>query len=251
MLIDAHCHLFKDDYDNLDEVISSFEGIMIINGYDMDSNKEVLELVSKYNNVYGTLGIHPEHANSYKESDLDFVKNNINSPKIVAVGEIGLDYYWVKDNKEKQKELFIKQIKIANELKKPIVIHSRDAIKDTYDILKEYYTGSKFLVHSYAGSIEMARKFIKLGAYLGINGVVTFKNAKNIKEVVKEINLENLVIETDSPYLTPEPFRGKKNKPEYVSYVASKIAEIKAISNSDVEQKTTSNSLDLFDIKEV
>lgn len=250
MNIDTHAHIFKEYYkENIDEVINNYEGIIIVNGYDHKTNKEVLKLVSEYKNVYGTLGIHPSCADNYKKEHLDFIKDNINKNKIVGVGEIGLDYYWVKNNNEKQKELFISQIKIANEFKKPIVVHSREAVSDVFDIIKENYNVEKALIHSYTGSLEMAKRFIKIKAKLGINGVVTFKNAKNVKKVVENIDLINLLIETDSPYLTPEPFRGKQNKPEYTKYIANEIAKIKEVSVDSVLKQTYSNAVDIFDIK--
>lgn len=247
MLIDTHCHLSSDDYDNLDEIISNMDGIMIASGCDDKSNNEVLELVKKYKNVYGTLGIHPEEIDSITSESFKIIENNINNEKIVAIGEIGLDYYWVKDNKEKQQEVFERQLKLASKYNKRVVVHSREAIQDTYDILKKYNVIGT--IHCFNSSLEMAREFIKLGYKIGIGGVVTFKNSKKLQEIVREIELDNILLETDSPYLTPEPFRGKKNNPSNVYFVALKVAELKNISIEDVLNKTNQNALKLYNIK--
>lgn len=247
MLIDTHCHLSVNDYSDLDEKIKNFNGIMITSGCNDSTNIEVLELVSKYPNVYGTLGIHPEEIDNITSESFTIIENNINNPKIVAIGEIGLDYYWVKNNKEKQKELLIKQLDIAKKYNKPIVIHSRESIGDIYEILKQY--NLKGTIHSFSSSIEMAHKFIKLGYKIGVGGVVTFKNGKKLQEVVKNIDIKDLVIETDSPYLSPEPFRGKKNYPDNTYYVALKIAELKGMDVKDVINITERTAVYLFDLK--
>ena len=168
MLIDTHCHLSFDDYENLEEIIENMNGIMIASGCSDKTNKEVLELVEKYPNVYGTLGIHPEEINNLTSDSFKIIEDNINNPKIVAIGEIGLDYYWVRDNKEAQKQLFIKQLDLAKKYNKPVVIHSRESIQDTYNILKQY--NLKGSIHCFSSSLEMAREFIKLGYKIGIGG---------------------------------------------------------------------------------
>ena len=246
MLIDTHCHLSKKEYDNLDEIIKEMNGIVIISGCDMESNKEVLEIIDKYSNVYGTLGIHPEEIDNINESDYGFIEKNINNPKIVGIGEIGLDYYWRKDNIEKQKEALIKQLDIALKYNKPIVIHSRDSIQDTYDILSKYKL--KGIIHCFSSSLEMAREFIKLGYKIGVGGIVTFKNSKKLRDVVLNIDLNNILLETDSPYLSPEPYRGKQNKPSNVEIVAETIGQIKNISKEKVIKTTGENAKDLFDL---
>ena len=246
MLIDTHCHLSCDDYNNLDEIINEFDGIMIASGCDLKTNKEVIELVNKYDNVYGTLGIHPEEIENFKESDLKFIEDNLNNKKIVGIGEIGLDYYWVKDNKEQQKELFIKQLDIAKKYNKAVIVHSREAIQDTYDILKKY--NLKGSIHCFNSGLEMAREFIKIGYKIGVGGVLTFKNSKKLQEIVKDIDLKDILLETDSPYLTPEPYRGQKNKPSNVYYVALKLAELKNLSIEDIINQTGENALKEFSI---
>ena len=251
MMIDTHCHLSFNDYDKLEEVINKMRNhIIIISGCDLQSNREVIELCKKYNNIYGCLGIHPENVSNATEEDLNYIENNLNNPKIVGIGEIGLDYYWVKDNKEQQKEWFRKQLLLAKKYNKTVVVHSRDAISDTYEILKESKY-NKIDIHCYSSSLEMAREFIKLGARLGIGGVVTFKNSDKLKEVVKNIDLKHLLLETDSPYLSPEPYRGNKNEPFNVYYVAKKIAELKDLSIEKVIDETTKNAIEQFDLHQV
>ncbi|MBQ8871160.1 MAG: TatD family hydrolase [Bacilli bacterium] len=249
MIIDTHCHLDIKDYDNLEEVIKNMEGnYMIASGYNLESNKHVIELVNKYDNIFGTIGLHPSDVTEDYESDLLFIESNINNPKIVGVGEIGLDYYWEKDNKELQKEVFIKQIELARKYNKTIVIHSREAILDTYNILDEYLGNNKAVLHCYSSNIEMAKRFKKFNIKFGISGVLTFKNSSKLKEVVKELNLSDLLLETDSPYLTPEPYRGKKNEPSYTKYVAEAIAKIKEVEYEKVLEITTQNAISQFDL---
>lgn len=244
-MIDTHCHVLKEYYNNIDEIINRMgNNVIIISGTNDQDNKEVIELCNKYPNVYGTIGIHPTEIDS---NDLDFIEKNLNNKKIVGIGEIGLDYYWNKDNKQKQKEMFIKQLDLALKYNKPVVIHSRDATFDTYEILKNYLNLKKD-IHCYSGSLEMAKNFIKINCRLGIGGVLTFKNSK-LKDVIKEIDLKYLMLETDSPFLTPEPYRGKQNEPYNIIYVAKTLSEIKGISLSDVLEQTTLNAIDQFNLK--
>ena len=250
MMIDTHCHISKEDYSNIEQVITSMgNNILITSGVDTKSNKEVLELVETYPNVYGTIGIHPENVNTVTEEDFTFIEENINNPKVVAIGEIGLDYYWVKDNKEKQKEVFVRQLLLAEKYKKAVVVHSRDAVQDTYNILKELNLSIPIDIHCYSSSLEMAREFTKIGCRLGIGGVLTFKNSDKLKEIVKEIDLKYLLLETDSPFLSPEPYRGSQNIPYNAYYVALKIVEIKGISLEEVLEVTTRNAVSQFDLK--
>lgn len=248
MMIDTHCHLSIKDYDNLEEVINHMnDNIIVISGADPNDLEEVINIASKYDNIYATIGIHPEFANTYTDEDINNIEKYINHPKVVGIGEIGLDYYWVKDNKEKQKELFIKQIELANKYNKTIVIHSRDSIEDTYNILKEY-SKTKINLHCYSSSVEMAKEFLKLNVYFGIGGVLTFKNSKVLKEVVNFLPIEKILLETDSPYLTPEPYRGHKNEPYNIKYVAEEIAKIKGIEIEKVFEITTNNAKSQFDL---
>jgi TatD DNase family protein len=250
MIIDTHCHLDKGDYDNLESVIMNMSNdIMIASGADPKDNKNVIDLVNNYQNIYGTIGIHPEFANTYTEDDLKFIEDNLSNPKIVGIGEIGLDYHWVSDNKEEQKQLFIRQIRLAKKYNKTIVIHSRDAASDTLDILKQEYDGKlKINMHCYSYSIETAKELLKMNVKFGIGGVITFKNSKKIKEVVDYLSLSDIVLETDSPYLTPEPYRGKKNNPKNVYIVAEKIAELKDKNIEIVINTTTKTALSQFDL---
>ena len=249
MFIDTHCHIVSEYYDDIDEVIKNAidNGVLkiIINGYNMQSNREVLELVKKYDIVYGALGIQPEELYDYNDDSLKFIEEHINDEKIIAVGEIGLDYHYDTD-KDLQKELFKRQLKIAYKYNKPVIIHSRDCIQETYNILKE--SKVKGTMHCYSGSKEMALEFIKIGFLIGIGGVSTFKNAKNIVDVIKYIPLEYIILETDSPYLTPEPYRGKRNEPMYIPIVAKRVADIKGLDIKEIERTTTDNARRLFDI---
>ena len=250
MFIDTHCHIDSESYENAFEVIKNMEGnILIASAASPESIEEVIDLVNKYDNVYGTIGIHPEYASVYKNEDLAKIEKYLKNPKIIGIGEIGLDYHYGKESKDNQIELFIKQIKIANKYNKTIVIHTRDAALDTYNIIKDYKEkDTKLVLHCYSGSLELAKEYLKLGAKLGIGGVLTFKNEKKLKEIVKALDLENFVLETDSPYLTPEPYRGKKNEPANVKIVAEKIAELKGISIETVAQITTENAINQFDL---
>ena len=249
MFIDTHCHIFSFYYDNIDDVINRAidNGVkkIIVNGFNMSSNNEVLKLVNEYDIVYGALGIQPEEIDDYNEENLEFIENHINDNKIVAVGEIGLDYHYDID-KERQKELFRKQLEIAKRNNKPVIIHSRDCIKETYDILK--LSGVRGAMHCYSGSAEMANEFIKIGFFIGIGGISTFKNAKNIINVIKNIEIEYIILETDSPYLTPEPYRGKLNEPSYIPIIAKRVADAKSLDIKVIEEATTANARRLFDI---
>lgn len=248
MMIDTHCHLSRHDYSNLEEIINHMdENVMICSGADTKYNKEVIDLISKYDNIYGTIGLHPDEAETFTKEDLDLVEKNLSNSKIVGLGEIGLDYRFGKENALKQKDLFLYQLNLARKYNKPVVIHTRDAIQDTYDILKDY-KDLKIVLHCYSSNYEMAKEFIKLGVKFGIGGVVTFKNGKKLQEVVEKIPMDYFLLETDSPYLTPEPYRGTTNEPYNITLVAKKIAEIKGISVEEVYRITTKNACDIFNI---
>lgn len=251
MMIDTHCHILKEEYNNQEEVINNMKGsIIIVSGASPKDTDEIIELIEKYDNVYGTIGIHPEFADTYKKEDINKIEKYLTHPKIVGIGEIGLDYHYGEEDKEKQKELFIKQISLANKYNKTIVIHSRDAKEDTYNIIEKYKNKeTKCNMHCYSYDLEMAKKLTKNDITLGIGGILTFKNEKTLKEIVKEIDLKYLLLETDSPYLTPEPFRGKKNEPQNIKFVAKKISEIKDINEKKVFKETTNNAIRQFDLK--
>lgn len=250
MLIDSHCHILSSEYEKPEDVIkdSKTSGVdkMIINGYDLESSTEAVLLSNEYNYVYASIGIGPENIDSVSDKDFIKLEELINKGKVVAIGEIGLDYYWTKDNKEKQIYVFENMLALAKKYNLPVIVHCRQAIKDTYELLKKYkVTG---ILHCFSGSAESAKEFIKLGFLIGIGGVVTFKNAKEIKDVVIKIDLSNISLETDSPYLSPEPFRGKVNVPKNVIYVARKIAELKSVSLEEVLKVTSSNVTSKFDL---
>lgn len=252
-MIDTHSHINMIKGLSLDEIIKNafdngIDKIIVPSAYPADM-ENIMDLVNKYDNVYGMLGIHPSEVKSWDDSFIEKIKNYAKNSKIAAIGEIGLDYYWDKSFNDLQKEVFIKQIKLANELNLPIDIHDREAHKDTYDIIQEHNNGSKVIMHCFSGSVEFARECVKAGFYLGIGGVVTFKNAVKMKEVAKDIPLERILLETDAPYLTPVPFRGKENQPAYVKYVAEEIASLRGISVEEVAQITTENAKTVFNIK--
>lgn len=249
MFIDTHCHISKEyfyDIPNLiDKIVKSGVNKVIVNGCDMKSNLEVLELVEKYDIVYGALGFHPTELDDFSDEQLIWLEKNINNKKIVAIGEIGLDYHYDNTDKVKQKEVFEKQLQIASKYHKPVIVHSRDAINDTYNIISKYNViGS---LHCFSSSKEMAERFIKLGFYIGIGGVCTYKNAKEIKEVIKAIDLEYIILETDTPYLSPEPVRKEKNTPCNIPIIASYIASLKDVDLSIVSKVTSANAGRLFD----
>lgn len=249
MFIDTHCHISKEYFDDIpnliDKIVKSGVNKVIVNGCDMKSNLEVLELVEKYDIVYGALGFHPTELDDFSDEQLIWLEKNINNKKIVAIGEIGLDYHYDNTDKVKQKEVFEKQLQIASKYHKPVIVHSRDAINDTYNIISKYNViGS---LHCFSSSKEMAERFIKLGFYIGIGGVCTYKNAKEIKEVIKAIDLEYIILETDTPYLSPESVRKEKNTPCNIPIIASYIASLKDVDLSIVSRVTSANASRLFD----
>lgn len=252
MFIDTHCHLSVEDYDDIELVLKENKkaGIdkIIISGCTKESIIESNDISKQYEDVYLTVGFHPSEASITTNDDLSFLEKIIcDNNKIVGVGEIGLDYHYGKKDIDLQKALFRRQMKIAEKYSLPVVIHSRDATEDTIAILKEFPL-VKGDIHCFSGSYETAQIYIKMGYKLGIGGVVTFKNSK-LFEVVKKIGIENILLETDSPYLTPEPYRGQKNSSKYIPNIASKIAEILDISISDVSLITLNNTYSLFDLK--
>lgn len=250
-MIDTHCHLYSEYYDNLDVIIDKLKNsdikAVIVNGCDMKSNKEILELTKKYDILYGALGFHPTELDNVTAEDLNWLEKHINDSKILAVGEIGLDYHYDDTDKEKQKYFFEKQLEIAKKYNKPVIIHTRDSIQDTYNIVKD--SKCKGSIHCYSGSLEMAKEFIKVGFCIGIGGIVTFKNAKNIIEVIKNIDEEYILLETDSPYLTPEPYRKYKNDSSYLKIILEKICSIKSKDFMELKEVTTNNAIRIFDFK--
>lgn len=248
-MIDTHCHIYKEYFDDISKLIDDIKaaGIdkIIVNGCDMKSNLEVLDLVNRYDIVYGALGFHPTELDDYNDECILWLEKHINDKKIVAIGEIGLDYHYDNTNKYLQKDAFKKQLDVAQKYNKPVIVHSRDAIQDTYDMLSKYKLHGS--IHCYSGSLEMAREFIKLGYFIGVGGVCTYKNSKNIKNVLDNISLEYILLETDSPYLPPEGKRGEINSPANIPIIVDKISEIKNVSNEEVIRVTNASANGLFD----
>lgn len=251
MIFDTHAHYddkaFDGDREELLERLFSESVAYIVNqGTDLDLSEYSIALAEQYENMYCAVGIHPENITEHSLDDLEKIKCLASHPKVVAIGEIGLDYYW-DIPKEPQKVIFEKQLILANELDMPVNIHDREAHGDTLAYLRKYKP--KGILHSFSGSVEMAREIVKLGMYIGIGGVVTFKNARKVVEVVQAIPLERIVLETDCPYLSPVPYRGKRNDSGMIRYVAEKIAEIKQISVEEVLKVTLHNGKDIYKIK--
>lgn len=242
-LIDTHAHL-----DMLDPIDFSGVGKVVIPSVEEKTMDRVIEIANNNENIFAMVGIFPSEAKTYTDEIEERMIQRAKNSKVVAIGEIGLDYYWDTSFNEIQKEVFAKQIRMANKLNLPIVVHDREAHKDCFDIIKRENNGSKVLYHCFSGSVEYMRECVKEGWTIAIGGVVTFKNAVKIKEVAKEVPLSNLVLETDSPYLTPVPFRGKPNKPEYVKYVAEEIANIKEMPTAELIDITTKNAEEFFGI---
>lgn len=249
MFIDTHCHLSVDDYDDIDVVIkNNLEagvGKIIVSACTRNTFLEAVDLAKKYDSVYLTLGLHPSEASIFTNDDLDELSSLIKLDKVVGIGEIGLDYHYGKDDALLQKDLFDRQLSLAKNNNLPVVIHSRDAVNDTIEILKKYAV--KGVIHCFSGSIETADVYVKMGYKLGIGGVVTFKNS-NLYKVVEHIGLENIVLETDAPYLTPAPYRGKQNSSKYIPLIAEKIGNILGVSALDVADVTTATACNLFDL---
>lgn len=254
MIFDSHAHYDDKQYDeDREEVLSHLKDfgvekvVNISNGWE--DLLHTLELIKKFPFLYGTVGLHPCKVSELSEERMNQLREFCHSEKVVAVGEIGLDYYWNTDPKDVQKKWFIKQLHLAKEEGLPVVIHSRDASQDTFDIMKEEHAGTTGgVIHCYSGSYEMAKEYVKLGYYLGIGGVVTFKNSKTLKKVAAEIPLEHLLLETDCPYLAPVPYRGKRNTSAYLPFVVEEIAKLKGISKEEVETVTYENAMKMYRI---
>ena len=251
MIIDTHAHYDDEQFDaDREELLGSMEeggiGLIVNVGSTVASWDKIVELTEKYPFVYGAVGVHPDEVGELDEEKFLRMAELLDRDKIVAVGEIGLDYYWDKEKHDLQKEWFVRQLGLAREKEMPVIIHSREAAADTFDIMKQHAAGMKAVIHCYSCSPEMAREYVKMGYYIGVGGVVTFKNAKKLKQVVQEIPLESIVLETDCPYLAPVPYRGKRNCSLYLPYVAEQIAELKGTTVEEVIQQTEKNSRELY-----
>lgn len=259
MIFETHAHYddqkFDDDREELLSSMGTYGIGKIVNvGCNLASCKATLRLMEEYDMVYGALGIHPSDINDLDEEAFSWLKAQLRIPKVVAVGEIGLDYYWEKDEgaRERQRMWFIRQLSLAIEMGLPVIIHSRDAAADTLQIMREEHFGKCDLpsgvIHCFSYSNEIAQQYLKMGYYIGIGGVATFKNAKKLKEVVCETPLERILLETDCPYMAPEPFRGQRNSSRYLPYVSEQIAKLKGITREKVEEVTYQNAMRLFRI---
>ncbi|MGD9901557.1 MAG: TatD family hydrolase [Spirochaetales bacterium] len=253
MLIDTHVHLNDDRYSgDLDEIVTNFKADnlekVITIGYDLNSSKKGFEIASKYDEVYVAFGVHPHDALNYSEDFENFVTKNASNKKVVAIGEIGLDYYRNDVPKEVQKEVFVKQLKLANKVGLPVIIHIRDAYEDALKVLKDNKNllNNSGVLHCYSGSLEYAQEVLKLGLYFGFDGPITFTNSNIAEKVLKHLPHDRVLIETDCPYLTPHPFRGQRNEPKYVGLVAKKLAETFEMSENEAINLTTKNAKALF-----
>ena len=252
-MIDTHSHLFEDEFKiDIDDCINrckdnNVNKILLV-GFSHETNEKAQELAKKYDIFYPTAGLHPSEATPNYKDDFDKLVEFINNNKIYAIGECGLDYHWTKENVLEQHELFKLQCDLAIKLDLPIIVHSRDAQKDTFDIIKSYGGKLKGVMHCYSGSAELAKEYIKLGFYISLGGPVTFKNAKEPKEVATIVPEDRLLIETDSPYLAPTPFRGTRNESSYVKYVLEEIAKLRNIDAEKLDEITTKNAQNLFKI---
>ena len=252
MIFDTHAHYDDKQFDqDREELLASMKdngiGTIVDVGSNMETSTWIVEAVTRYPMMYGAVGVHPSDTAELKESDIDTLKKYAAMDRILAIGEIGLDYYWDEPERSIQKKWFEAQIELARDVKLPIIIHSRDAAKDTYDIMKALHAEEiGGVVHCFSYSKEMAQEFIKMGYYIGVGGVVTFKNAKKLKETVEAIPLERILLETDCPYMTPEPHRGTRNDSSNIPFVIAKIAELKGITAEEVERVTEENAVRLF-----
>ena len=249
MLFDTHAHYDDEAFDaDRDAVLAAFDGLVIDPGCTLDSSRAAVALAARHPHVYAAVGIHPENCGDFVPQHMDELRQLARRPKVVAIGEIGLDYYWAENPpRELQQEVLRRQLALAQELHLPVIIHDRDAHADTLSIVREFpqVTG---VFHCFAGSVEMAQALIKMGWMLSFNGAATFKHAKKAPEVIAAVPLEKLMIETDAPYLTPVPHRGERNDSSYVRFLAEKIAEIKDISAEEVEKATWENGRAFFGI---
>ena len=249
-LIDTHAHI--DMYENWEEIVDDAvqNGVkkIIIPSVEVQYFDKIKEISHSKEDIYYMLGIFPSEAKTWSDNLLEEMEERAKDDKVVAIGEVGLDYYWDKSFVEEQKDIFVKQIKLANKLNLPLVIHDRDAHKDCFDILEENNIGSNVLFHCFSGSPEFAMECVNKGYYIALGGVVTFKNAVKAKEVAKIVPLTHLVLETDSPYLTPVPYRGKENRPSYVRFVAEEISKLRGIEVEEVISITTQNAEKFFGI---
>lgn len=255
MIFESHAHYDDEAFDvdrkELLEGMPAFGIGGIVNvGASLQGVADTVRLMEEYDFIYGAVGIHPDHVGELNEERMLWFKELCGKDKTVAVGEIGLDYYWDKESHQIQKEWFARQLHLAREVNLPVIIHSRDAAKDTFDLLRQEHAGtSGGVIHCFSNSREMAGEYLKLGYYIGIGGVVTFKNARVMKEVAAYVPLDRILVETDCPYLAPVPFRGKRNSSRYLPYIIEEIAAIKGLSRTEVEQATFENAVRMYGLE--
>lgn len=255
MIFESHAHYDDKAFDKdrdllLERMQEQGVGTIINVSASMRGVRDTLALTERYPFIYGAVGIHPDEVGELNEENFSWLQEQCGRKKVVAVGEIGLDYYWDKESHEQQKYWFIRQLSLAREQKLPVIIHSREAAQDTMDLMKEHGTGLEGVIHCFSYSPEMAREYVKMGYYIGVGGVVTFKNAKKLKETVQQIPLERILLETDCPYLAPVPYRGKRNCSFYLSYVAKEIGALKGISPEEVICVTERNAQKMYRLEE-
>lgn len=254
-IIDSHAHLDGERFDeDRERIINNLENdkvkLVIIPAVDLKSSQDAVKLANKYDRIYALVGTHPHDADEYNEEIEKIYENLVrNNKKVLAIGEIGLDYHYDFSDRNTQKKVFISQIELAKRLNLPIVIHSRDAFEDTYDILSKYARDMKVLLHSFNETWDDLKKYLELGFYISCGGMITFKNAKNLIKVVENVPIDRVLLETDSPYLTPVPHRGKRNEPKYTHFVAKRMAEMRAEDISYIREMTNKNTMEFFGIK--
>ena len=252
MIFDTHTHLNVEEFLGREEeelALAAEMGVTRMNivGFDKPTIERAFELVDKYNQLYATIGWHPTEAGTYTEEVESYLLEKLKHPKVVALGEIGLDYHWMTAPKEVQEHVFRRQIQLSKELDLPFVVHTRDALEDTYEIIKSEGVGRRGgIMHSFSGSLEWAEKFVELGMTISFSGVVTFKKATDIQEVAKELPLDKILVETDAPYLAPVPKRGRENKTAYTRYVVDHIATLRDLTTEEVAQATYDNARKVF-----
>lgn len=251
MIIDTHAHYDDEQFDaDRESLLAQMQdagiGLIVNAGSTVPSWDKIIKLTEEYPFLYGAIGVHPDEVGALDEEQFARMSALLDQEKIIALGEIGLDYYWDNESHDLQKKWFIRQLELAREKNMPVIIHSREAAADTMEIMKQYAAGMRAVIHCYSYSVEMAKEYVKMGYSIGVGGVVTFKNAKKLKQVVQEIPLSSIVLETDCPYLAPVPYRGKRNCSLYLPYVAEQIAELKGVTVEEVKRQTEINSRELY-----
>lgn len=256
MIFDTHAHYDDEQFDSdRESLLSSMQaggvGTIVNVGASMKSSAATVALTERYPFIYGAVGVHPDEAGALTEADMEWLKAAAADPKIVAIGEIGLDYYWNVSEADIQKKWYIRQLELARETGLPVIIHSREAAKDTLDIMKEHGRDLGGVIHCFSYSVELAREYLNMGYYIGIGGVLTFKNARKLKQVAEYTPLDRIVLETDAPYLAPVPNRGKRNSSRNLTYVAEALAEIKGVTAEEIIAVTETNACAMYRMEQI